>query len=79
MILQVGSPTPNAEAAPMEMTPLALTITQAVTVSGIGRTMIFELIKTGKLKARKVGRRTLIATSDLREMIDNLPLREGSN
>ena len=42
------------------MEKLGFTIDEAVKSSGIGRTKIYEFIKSGQLKRRKVGRRTII-------------------
>jgi excisionase family DNA binding protein len=39
---------------------------------GISRSSLFELLRAGHLPAVKLGRRTLIRTSDLREFIANL-------
>jgi len=54
-------------------TPLAVTITEAVRVSGVSRTSIYEALKRGDLTARKAGRRTLIAFSDLEAYLVSLP------
>jgi excisionase family DNA binding protein len=52
----------------------ALTIHEACSYSGIGKTKIYEAINAGKLKARKVGKRTLILSDELREFLSSLPL-----
>lgn len=52
---------------------LSFTIEQAVKATGIGRTAIFAAIKSGRLTARKNGRRTLIAAADLKQFVANLP------
>jgi excisionase family DNA binding protein len=52
---------------------LAYTIREACEVSGIGRTSLYELLKTGTLRARKHGKRTLILDSDLRNWLASLP------
>lgn len=52
---------------------LALTIKDAVEVSGIGRTMIYSAIRDRRLIARKIGRRTVILTSDLISFLEHLP------
>jgi excisionase family DNA binding protein len=54
-------------------TPLALTIIDAVTVSGMSRTSIYEALKRGDLSARKAGRRTLISFADLQAYLASLP------
>ena len=50
-----------------------LTILEAAEVSGIGRTKIFELIATGRLTARKVGKKTIVLRRDLMDFLENLP------
>ncbi|MGY4467330.1 excisionase family DNA binding protein [Bradyrhizobium sp. LB9.1b] len=45
---------------------LSLTIDEATKATGIGRTKIFALLKSGDLTAFKVGRRTLIRVDDLK-------------
>ena len=50
--------------------PLAYTVNDACKVSSIGRTRLYELIKEGKLEARKIGRRTLILAVSLRRLIE---------
>jgi excisionase family DNA binding protein len=40
---------------------------------GLGRTRAYEEIKSGRLTARKVGRRTLIAHDDAEDWLRRLP------
>lgn len=49
----------------MDPKRIALTIDEAAAAVGIGRTLVFSEIKTGRLIARKVGRRTVILQDDL--------------
>lgn len=49
----------------IEIPPLAYCIEDAANALGVGRTLIFRLIRDGQLPAVKIGRRTLIALSDL--------------
>jgi len=49
--------------------PLAYSIKEACRVSSIGRTRIYALINEGRLKATKVGRRTLVNAESLRELV----------
>ena len=53
-----------------ETEKIAYSISEAVTVSGIGRTMIYELIKRGDLPCAKIGARTLIRRQDLEAMLE---------
>lgn len=53
--------------------PIAVTIPDAVKVSGMSRTSIYEALKRGDLSARKAGRRTLISFADLQNYLASLP------
>ena len=52
---------------------IALTVAEAVKVSGLSRSRLYEALKEGRLSARKAGRRTLIPYSDLEAFLANLP------
>lgn len=51
----------------------ALTIEQALELTGICRPKLYEEIKAGKIAARKIGRRTFILASDLRQYLTSRP------
>lgn len=55
-----------------EINNKALSVGQALETLGLGRTKIYELIKSGELPARKVGSRTLILQSDMEDFLQNL-------
>jgi excisionase family DNA binding protein len=55
------------------MTPLAITIPDAVKASGISRTALYDALKRGDITARKAGRRTLISFADLQTYLASLP------
>jgi excisionase family DNA binding protein len=42
-------------------------------MAGIGKTKIYEAIASGKLTARKCGKRTLILREELRQFLASLP------
>ena len=46
-------------------TKLAFGIAEAVQATNVGRSLLYEEIRAGKLKTFKIGNRTLIATEDL--------------
>lgn len=50
--------------------PLAYTVADAVRVSTIGKTRLYQLIAEGKLEARKIGKRTVIPAASLRALIE---------
>jgi hypothetical protein len=55
---------------------LAHTIEGTARISKCGRTKIYGEIKLRNLKARKIGRRTIILDEDLRRWLASLPMRE---
>ena len=64
----------------MEATPqpLGYTVAQAVKATGIGRTTIYADLKSGRLAARKRGKRTIILADDLRAYLASLPLKNDA-
>ena len=54
-------------------TKLSYTIPEAVNASGIGRTKLYEYIRSGELQTRKAGRRTIITHPALEKLVNNLP------
>jgi excisionase family DNA binding protein len=54
-------------------TPLAVSVEEAARRAGVGRGYLYQQIGKGKLRARKAGRRTLIALSDLAAWVEQLP------
>jgi hypothetical protein len=55
-----------------QLEPLSVTIHAASQITGEPRTKIYEGLKTGKLKAKKSGRRTLILYGSLQQYIADL-------
>jgi len=60
-------------AAPNLAAAFTLTIDDAVAVSGIGRTRLYELGAQGAIDCRKCAGRTLIIADSLRNFLLNLP------
>jgi excisionase family DNA binding protein len=60
----------------MERT-LTISVSDAAHQLGIGRTKIFELLKTGQLPAVRIGGRTLIRSADLEKFVQGLPTTLG--
>ena len=54
----------------------ALSVRDFCRWSSLGRTAVYEEIGRGRLKARKVGRRTIILFEDARRWLDTLPTHE---
>lgn len=54
-------------------TPIAVTIPEAVKLSGLSRSALYIALRNRELLARKAGRRTLIAYRDLEAYLASLP------
>jgi excisionase family DNA binding protein len=57
----------------MEDIKRAMSVEEAAKAAGVGRTLLFEEIRKGRITARKVGRRTIITTDDLDAWLNSLP------
>lgn len=55
------------------MQQLSLSIEEVQIATGIGRTSLYEIINSGRLPAKKWGKRTLVLESDLRTFLSGLP------
>lgn len=56
-------------AAKQRMEPISIKVPEAVRVSGLSRSRIYELMKSGDLEFAKVGSSTLIIVESLRRFI----------
>ena len=54
-----------------------LTISEAVRITGIGRTKLYELLHNGQISAIKLGSRTLVRRESLSSFIAKLPEFKG--
>ena len=54
----------------MTMQIVAAPINDAAKSLGIGRTKVYDLINTGKLKTVKIGRRTLIKVDSIHALLE---------
>jgi excisionase family DNA binding protein len=61
-----------------QVRPVAHTIREAAREAKISRTLLYEFIRSGDLKARKIGRRTIITDDDLRAWLASLPVAWGA-
>jgi hypothetical protein len=63
-------PSSTENQQPFALSPNAVS---AFTGGSISRTRAFELIRTGQIDARKIGRRTVIIADSLRAYIERQP------
>lgn len=65
--------TPANEPTAQPIAKRNLTIPEAVEASGSSRSAIYSALKLGKLRARKLGRRTYIPVIELDRFLAELP------
>jgi len=54
-----------------------LSIPESVEASGIGRTTLFALIKSGELESVKIGRRRYVPVAALNDYLDRLRVEQN--
>jgi excisionase family DNA binding protein len=52
---------------------LAVSVAEVMALTGICRDKVYQLIRSGQLPARKLGKRTLITAEDLQAFLRALP------
>jgi excisionase family DNA binding protein len=50
------------------MEPLLISIAEAAKALSLGRTSVYELIRTGELETRKMGRRRLVTVASIKRL-----------
>jgi excisionase family DNA binding protein len=55
------------------MRQLLYTVNECCRLAAIGRTKFYELVASGEIPARKVGRKTLVPADALQQWADDLP------
>jgi excisionase family DNA binding protein len=56
----------------------ALSIQEFSQVYGLGRTKVYEELKSGRLRGRKIGKRTIITEDDAEDWLRRLPVIEAA-
>ena len=54
------------------MQPLAISVTDAAQMIGLGKTRTWALIASGQLATVRIGRRTLVKVESLRALVDGI-------
>ena len=54
--------------------PLTVSVDEAAAMLSLGRFKVYDLVNSGKIRARKEGTRILIRVTDLEAYLDSLPL-----
>lgn len=60
------------------MDHLAYSIPDACRVSGAGRSILYKAMRSGDLRAVKLGSKTLILAADLRRWVESLPEKRAT-
>lgn len=50
--------------------PLTVTVATALSITGLGRTKFYELVKEGRIRTVAIGRRTLVIFADLEKLAE---------
>jgi excisionase family DNA binding protein len=61
------------------MDEISFGLPEACRLLGLGRTTLYQAIKSGELRALKAGRRTLISRQDLEDYLKSRPCLHGNN
>jgi hypothetical protein len=59
--------------------PIAVSVSEAALMAGLGRTSLYAAISSGALKTRHYGRRTLIEVASIHEFLASLPQSKIGN
>lgn len=62
-----------ADGGEAHMDQLLYTIPQCCRMAAIGRTKFYELVASGEIPVRWIGKKTLVAASDLQDWVERLP------
>ncbi|MCR6671496.1 AlpA family transcriptional regulator [Devosia ginsengisoli] len=56
------------------MKPVAYSVPDVLKMIGISRTTFYQLVKSGEIKVRKVGTRSIVLSKDLEAWVQQLPV-----
>jgi excisionase family DNA binding protein len=65
-----AQPTASTDQADRPATKLAYGVTEVAELLSVGRTTVYELIRTDQLRTLKIGTRRLISHEDLEAFVD---------
>lgn len=55
----------------MDISPLAVSVGEAARLVGCGRSKLYELIREGRIRTLKIGRRTLVPVTALQVFVSS--------
>jgi excisionase family DNA binding protein len=64
------TPTEKPERKPTEASPIGVSITQAAKMLNVGRPLMANMVKTGKIRSTKLGKRVVVSLQSLHELMD---------
>lgn len=67
--MKLKAPQTSNSNMPFHAERLAYSVSEAASVTGLGRTTLFALIRDGQLPSRKIGNRRLIRKPDLEQFL----------
>lgn len=70
--------TPQKQNVPIRIPVLALSVPAAGMATGRSRARMFELIRSGQIKAKKDGASTIITVDELNRWLSTLPERTAA-
>jgi excisionase family DNA binding protein len=65
-------PAADDEIGPMHFEPIAVGISEACRLTGLGRSKLYELLTASEIPSVKIGKRRVIPVAALRDFIDRL-------
>jgi excisionase family DNA binding protein len=67
----MNAPASTAMAPAIAINPITVSISEALRLSGLGRTRLYELVMNGDIKSRKLGKRRLVDYASLKHYLTN--------
>lgn len=66
----IRSDLPRVETFPSSLEPITVRIPMAIKLTGIGRSKLYQLIRSGEIETVKIGSATLVKMTSLRRLAE---------